>query len=284
VFSQCYFFLQILPFFEKHYALLNKFAGYFIWKTHSLRISRLTLMQPYKNGGLQYKDLKLQGQALRVNRLLQVICNFPHVFSYAYTQTVLANIDPVAPLNIQTWQHINPFFLDIYIEISYLLVAQISFDNYTTKIIYQTLFQRCVCHTPNIELKNPQYNWTGIYGNLYSIRYCTQGYDHWYRLIHNQIATKDRLTNLGILSDSQCLDCGINDDLKHRITQCNSNHMIWKQYTRMVALLLHTSAPNIQFETLIQFPEYKYFPPRKKIHVMVDCSNPRFSTSVFELE
>ena len=100
IYSQLYFFLQILPFHAKHYALIRKFVGYFLWQTSTLRISHTTLTLPFNQGGQQLKDLQLQGLALRIHRALLVLCNYQATFSYAYLQMVLYHIDTVAPLNI----------------------------------------------------------------------------------------------------------------------------------------------------------------------------------------
>ena len=136
VYSQVYFFLQLLPFHEKDYALLRKFVGYFIWHNSSLRLSHPVLTLPYAQGGLQLKDVKLQSRALRTTRLLSVICHHNHIFSYDYIQLILSHIDPTAPVDIQGIKNITPFSLDVFTDVSYFLIARIDIDNFTTNTLY----------------------------------------------------------------------------------------------------------------------------------------------------
>lgn len=264
VFSKCYYFLQILPFHEQHYALIRKFIGYFIWHTSCLRISHNTLLKSKSSGGLNLKNLKIQGQALRLNRLLHVICNHADTLSYDFTQLLLGRITPTAPLNIQHWQHLTPLLADIYIEVSYLLIAHTPIDNFTTRLIYQTLFSRHDGHIPKIQEHFPGYDWQCIFNNLQFVSKITDAFDIWYRLIHNIIPLNQRLYELGISSSAECSSCHQIDDLRHRITTCNSNHLLWTKYLYMVSILLHTSPRNLSFDDLIRFPAYRYFPPRKK--------------------
>ena len=177
---------------------------------------------------------------------------------------ILNNIETVAPIDIQRWKHINPYFLDVYIELTYILIQNISIDDFTTRHIYRRLLQQQPRHVPRTELQNLQYNWRMIYDTLFSIFSISKGFEIWYQIVHNIYPTNARLKTLGIREDDRCLLCNQPDDIEHLITKCNFNAYIWKKYTRTIALLLHTSAPNVRFQDLIVFPEYRYFPPRKK--------------------
>ena len=177
IYSQLYFFLQILPFQAKHIALLRKLVGYFLWKHYPLRIAHSVLTNDYSSGGLRLKNFHLQGLALRIHRTLQLVCHYQHSFSYDYLQTILQHIDPVAPLDIQQWRHFNPFFEDVYIHLSYFLIAQTALDTFTTQNIYRYLTHQEDPHVPNIVRHFPRFNWSLIFQNLRSVRQYDLGYD-----------------------------------------------------------------------------------------------------------
>jgi hypothetical protein len=256
--------LQILPFHAKHTAQLRKLVGYFLWHGHPIRIAHSTLTTDHSQGGLNLKNFQLQGLALRINRALQLVCYYTHSFSYEFLQNILRHIDTVAPLDVQRWRYYNPFFEDVYIHLSYFIIAQTPLDTFTTKTLYQYLQRHTDRNIPNIAQHYPHYDWPLIFNNIHFIQQYAIGYDTWYRIIHNIFPTNARLHELEITPHDQCIRCQTTDDLFHRFTVCPPLNIIWKSYQYMVAVLLHTSPSHITFDHMIRFPEYRYYPPHKK--------------------
>ena len=109
VLSKCYYWIQILPFSNILWARINKIIGYFLWQSYPLRIKRQQLTLPYKEGGLQLKQPEIQGHALRLQRTLQVICEYYENFSYGLFQHVLSLIRLLAPVDMRQWKHLIPY-------------------------------------------------------------------------------------------------------------------------------------------------------------------------------
>jgi hypothetical protein len=239
-------------------------VGYFLWPQACLRISHKVLTNLPSEGGLNLKDLKLQGLALRINRTLQLICHHDTTFSYAYLHNILSHIETVAPLNIQPWKHFNYLFNDVYIELTYILIQQLPIDDFTTQKIYLNLLVRPNRPVPPMEAQFPDYQWSQIYNNIYSLRQYESCFNTWYKIIHQVYPNNARLHELDISKDDTCTYCREHEDIRHLITQCRNNGYIWQQYLKKVAIVLHTSVPQLNFDELITFPYYRYFPPKKK--------------------
>ena len=152
----------------------------------------------------------------------------------------------------------------MYIHLSYFLIAQTALDTFTTQNIYRYLIHQEDPHVPNIVRHFPRFNWSLIFHNLRSVRQYDLGYDLWFRIVHNVFPTNARLHELDIIPHDQCNKCHLTDDLSHRFTACPPIQIIWRQYQRMVAILLHTSSAHVHFNDMIRFPEYRYYPPHKK--------------------
>ena len=103
-----------------------------------------------------------------------------------------------------------------------------------------------------------------FFTNIRTIRHYGKGYNIWYQLIHNIFPTNFRLHELQMRVDPYCVFCNQVDDIQHRLTTCPPNNIIWSSFCRLVAIILHTVSHNVQFDQLIRFPEYRYFPPKKR--------------------
>jgi hypothetical protein len=208
--------------------------------------------------------LELQGRALRLNRTLQIICNYPESFSYEYYQIILARIQTTAPLHVAPWKAINVYLFDTFVDLSYILINGDQIDNYTTKYVYELYHHRdhtSVCHQ---EMLHPHFDWKRIFQNIQFLTPYPMLLDTWYRIVHNIYPTNSLLYEKGIITDPLCHQCNVNEDLEHILTQCCNNAIIWKQYLKMVAVILRTSIQHLNFDTLIKYPEYKYYPPTKR--------------------
>ena len=264
VFSQLYYFLQILPLHEKQYALINKFVGYYVWSNSILRVRRTQIITPLSQGGLNLKDIRLQGYALRFHRTLQIICNYQNTFSYDLALHILHYIDTTAPLHTRPWRKIFPELVDVYVELAYFAIQRLDFDDYTTKTLYSLFFCRTYPDTMTLRNLHPTCDWTIVFQNFSFLTNFPPQFDIWYRILYNIYPTDSRLFEFNISNTNLCPTCLQRDDIQHRLTACSQRTIIWNQYLRFVSLLLHTTPRSLQFEQLILYPEYRYFPPKKR--------------------
>jgi hypothetical protein len=264
IFSALYYFLQILPFSSAQYALLNKYVGYTIWQNQFLRINRIVLYAPYHQGGLNLKDINLQGQALRLHRHLQLLCNYPNNFSYDFMLYVMYHIDLTAPLNIRPFHHIFPQLTDTYIELTYLHLQQKDFDDFTTQLIYRKLYERLPPSLSALPMKYPTHNWNTIFQNFIFLRRFPQIYDVWYQILYNVYPHNSKLCHLQIIPTDQCNYCQQPETMEHILTVCKNNHQIWKHYTSIVARILRTSSNLVTYDFMIKFPVIACFPSYKR--------------------
>lgn len=74
-----------------------------MWKGQTLKIPRYNLYLLEKQGIVNLRNLKIQGQALLLHRTIQLLCTFTGSFSSGMcVMSILKDIELVLPLNIQT--------------------------------------------------------------------------------------------------------------------------------------------------------------------------------------
>jgi hypothetical protein len=264
IFSSLYYFLQILPFLPKQYALLNKYVGYSLWKNHFLRIHRTVLYAPSCHGGLNLKNVVLQSQALRFQRHLQIICTYNNTFAYGFLLHVLYHIQLEAPININSLSNFSSFLFDTYIELAYFQLQQLDFDDFNTRRIYTLFWERTPISPHLLSRRYPSHDWRAIFNNFQFLRKFPIIHDVWYKLVYNVLPHNTKLHRLNILATDLCVTCQIPETMEHIITACGYNIHVWRHYLTLVSRLLRTSPSFLTYEHFIQYPVFPCFPPRKK--------------------
>jgi hypothetical protein len=264
VYSPLYYFLQILPLLPRQTALLNKFVGYCLWQPHFLRIKRTHLYAPLLQGGLNLKDVSLQGFALRLNRHLHLICHYNDTFSYDFLLRILSHIEQVVPLDIQRWKYLHPYLVEVCVKLTYFSIQRLNFDEYNTQRLYRLLYQRHHHSSSELARRYPQHNWPAIFRNFQFLHTFPYLHDSWYKILYDVIPHNVKLYHLHIIDTDLCISCQQPETMEHLVTECDHNSIIWRQYLIMVARLLRISVNYLTYDQLIRFPEFHCFPNTKK--------------------
>jgi hypothetical protein len=72
-----------------------------------------------------------------------------------------------------------------------------------------------------IEKRWPDTNWSMVWGNLWATPVPDSTKDAWYRVMHDIVATRERLHAIRLAQTELCRMCQVKDTLTHRITGCD---------------------------------------------------------------
>ena len=96
---------------------------------------------------------------------------------------------------------------------------------------------------PRIARKHPDADWPQVWRNIGSkvLPQCVR--DRWYEVVHCLVVTRALLHERRVdrsLTSPDCPECGVRDDLEHRLTECDDADAIWHWLQQRLSVLLGT--------------------------------------------
>jgi hypothetical protein len=264
VFTKALHLLQLFDFTNAQWAKINKCVGFFLWRGSILKINRQTLTLPCHAGGLNLWDLRLKGKALRIRRTLQIISEYDHTVSSALFTTIFHHMTLDTPLDINLWKHICPYLQEVFVEIAYSLLQRLPIDTWTSKQIYESLFQRDKMLPANVQLKEPTKQWSLIWQNLAFLRFDSTLFSLWYSILHGNYPTNAKLHAYGIVKQPTCSSCLQLDSMTHKVTECGYRRPIWQTFLSIYSRISGTHGASVTFSDIVLYPQYRHFPPARK--------------------
>jgi hypothetical protein len=133
--------------------------------------------------------------------------------------------------------------------------------------IYLTLrtpaLAKSEARTMRTTLLHPSTDWNTVWTNLQNTWVPEYKKSTWYKVIHDIMATKERLRAINLCDTEQCKACGNRDTIMHRITDCGSGSAIWEETRKRIARILNTDPVNIPKDWTIR-PQFDIRPPHRR--------------------
>jgi hypothetical protein len=94
---------------------------------------------------------------------------------------------------------------------------------------------------PRIARKFPDTNWSQVWRNIHSKVLPQHVRDRWYEVVHDLVVTRALLHARKVdqsVTSPDCPDCGVRDDLEHRLTECDDADAVWGWLQQRLSVLL----------------------------------------------
>ena len=137
--------------------------------------------------------------------------------------------------------------------------------------IYDTLFQMYTNgETPGeirIVKKHPKAAWGKVWENLHAKALPNNIISTWYAAIHDIVSTNVRLAAIHLTPTNTCPNCGIEDTIQHRITDCGEGPVKWNWIRTRLGTILRMNPTYIPKEWTIR-PDFTIWPPQRNAAVI----------------
>ena len=246
---------------------------------HAISQDELTLRLP--QGGIGLLDLKLQQQALRINRLRHILDHtqtatwliIPRLYTtYSIMRhntewpflRALPHIDHSDPFtqSITTPTYLREIvnFLHEHKE-AFLRMKDISTHN-----IYMLLLRHkrtTITITSEKHWKKAlgrDLNWKRIWGTTYQSLYTSHHLDTWYKFLHNALATGEKTSKAKGRYALNCSSCNQYETTLHTFFECTYAETVWNRYYDIYIQLLsrpHLHYTHVLFPTILPKDKHK---------------------------
>jgi hypothetical protein len=106
--------------------------------------------------------------------------------------------------------------------------------------------------TMRIQTQWPLVNWDRVWSKFHEVPIPSHHTAVWYKVIHDVVKTNARLYRIRLSPTDRCGECGAEDALLHRFTECGESKLLWGWTAKIIAAILDTSASLIPQEWLLR--------------------------------
>jgi len=235
------------------------YTGYFIWYGYSYRVNRIVLYNHYHEGGMHLKNIELQGMALLIHRLAHCLTSSPQNISYVFYQIILFFIDLTLPINIKPWSVLGQDLIEPFLHICYASLADSTTKDWTVQLWYKHLFK--VYYQPQFHAlyTKSRCDQSILWKNLYSVSMSPVVSNLWYRILHNILPTRSKLSMFQRTIDVHCPKCGGPDSVFHYLSRCNTLNPLFSYLQSIINVLIHQISEPFLFPNLLINPTYQFY-------------------------
>ena len=110
--------------------------------------------------------------------------------------------------------------------------------------VYDTLRTTSTAENKQREIRNMQIqtniDWSLVWGNLHNVRLSDGARTTWYMVVHDIIPTNVRLYKIRLRHTDKCSQCGRQDTMHYRLTECGVRREIWEWTRTRIARIRRT--------------------------------------------
>ena len=111
-----------------------------------------------------------------------------------------------------------------------------------------------------------------MWKNLHSRALSDSPTSTWYVTVHDIFPTNDRLAAIHLTPISACPNCGQEDSIQHRITDCGEGPVVWN-WTRMKLGMILRVKPNCIPKDWTIRPAFTLWPPQRHAAILWILAN-----------
>jgi len=98
----------------------------------------------------------------------------------------------------------------------------------------------------------PAIDWSLLWGSLHNLRLSVGAISAWYVVIHDVIPTNARLHRIRLMDTDNCTQCGRQDTVLHRLTECGVEQEIWEWTRTRIARIRRTDPRHVTTEWFLR--------------------------------
>jgi hypothetical protein len=110
--------------------------------------------------------------------------------------------------------------------------------------------------------------WGRVWKNLHFKTLPANIISTWYETIHDIVSTNARLAAIHLTLTSTCPNCGLEDTIQHRITDCGEGPVTWNWTRTRLGMILSTNPTYIPKEWTTR-PDFILWPPQRHTAVIL---------------
>jgi hypothetical protein len=115
--------------------------------------------------------------------------------------------------------------------------------------------------------KYPNSEWGRVWENIHSRALSDSLTSAWYVAVHDIFPTNDRLAAIQLTPSSACPNCGKDDSIQHRITDCGEGPVIWNWTRNRLGIILRMNPNYIPKDWTIR-PDFTLWPPQRHAAIL----------------
>ncbi|KAJ4435953.1 hypothetical protein ANN_18576 [Periplaneta americana] len=232
--SKCWYLAQVLPITITFARQITSAICWFLWKGSTFRVPLSTLCLQPTEGGIGLLNIRLKCMALFLSRGRKIQHTLS-CFSAFWLQFWTTAGDLRNPPDLRVVPRYLKYLWTYIQEWSYLDPAQFIVNKSLSKEIYNTLVPTVPVAPLRIQRIVPENTkFTQLWKNINSRVLPVTVRSVWYTVIHDIIATKERLFKINRVNNYVCQYCQQKDSLHHRLNTCTRNLSIREQFGKYV--------------------------------------------------
>ena len=214
--SKIWFTASILPIAKKYSNEMTTKIRKFLWRFQPQQVAMDQLYLSKLNGGLNLHSIMYKSKALLNNRFLK------HSNSVCFAKSF--NFQCGVPSRIRIPPH-NSLLKCLAQEIPNL--PKTFNRSSTTKQIYQHYIEKLPKAKP--ELQNSNVNWKLVWKNVFGKKLNSKEKSFYFLVVNNKINNNELLNRQNRIDTSNCLHCGENENLGHKLAKCSRLSDLWNE-------------------------------------------------------
>ena len=218
VLSKVWFTAKIYPPRKQDTQTIEKYAGFYIWRSYPYRVARQQLRLPLHKGGLGLIDVSLKCQAIMAKTLHDITMERGDQFEFTYFSRYLNQ-------RHQLFKEYPRFLMDSFIQRDKLFMFHTIKLEKISKI-YQHLLNE-TNYKPDIETRCPNTCWSLTWLNLKRAPLLPEWRTTLYLIINQAVATRDKLHRHNRVDSPNCTHCQQVESLTHKFIFCQRISPVW---------------------------------------------------------
>jgi hypothetical protein len=245
--ARVWYMTQIFPPPEKWVRQLNTTISWFLWKEEIFRVPLSTLQRTREEGGWDLLNPAAKCMALFLFRVREQGMKDGTLTAEwmrrlgLHERTTNPTSDKRTPRKLE---HLHRYDMEsAYVAPQGPLETQKAYKKRPYNTMHTIMSVSAGFKEMRVTRRWPQVNWINVWRNLRDAPVPESTRMAWYRVIHELIATNERLHKIHLTPTDSCRHCALKDTLEHRLAACGEGRDIWDYSKSLLAQILRT-VPN----------------------------------------
>lgn len=220
VLSKLWYIAQIIPPNNKHIAEIRKICFRFLWQGYFYSVAKIELYLPICKGGLALEDVESKTKSLFIKNILFAKNSSPSVDKFMIAQIN----NRYLTRNAREW-------ISLAVELRPRVVLN------TSKLFY-SYFINQLNITPRMQTEVPNLEWDTIFENLDKKFITSNAKTCLFSVLNELVPTRSKMYRHRIagIDSPNCILCGNQDTITHRIRSCGTSSVIWNWMKSLILI------------------------------------------------
>ena len=250
--SKAWYLAHIYPMPMNIFKECKKIIFGYIWNNGYQPIKQDTLYMDKNSGGIGLINILYKSKSMLVSSFLKVYTeeSFSYVFAFYYMNIFMNGIIDKRSIDMPLSFTSTPYYRDIVKCVRVLLHCK-NFPFLKNKNMYSELK---VDGVVSVVEKYPCFKWDSIWKNINANFINPYDRNIIFKYIHEALPSKRKLYQIGVINNSNCNICNVEDTLIHTVYFCEKNNRIVSWLKDVLKIVCSINSPQMLKILSFDFP------------------------------